>query len=174
MAREWPRCRQPKETNMSTQRKKAVTQTVSEAKAEIQPAKAETLGGVVAYLMVDGAVKAAEFYQRAFGAREVYRQPVDDSGRTMHIHLHLNGSSLMLGDPHPEHCCGRDKPEGFHMMLPVQDIDASWERAIDAGCESVMPVQLMFWGDRYGQCRDPFGIMWAMNQPVETPSPKLW
>lgn len=152
---------------MSAQRKKAVTPAVSETEAEVQPAKAEALGGVVAYLMVDGASKAAEFYQRAFGAREVFRYPVDESGRTMHIHLHLNGSSLMLGDAYPEHGCALEKPQGFSMMLPVQNIDASWERAIDAGCEIVMPVQLMFWGDRYGQCRDPFGIMWAMNQPVE-------
>jgi len=60
--------------------------------------RAEVLGGVVPYLSVNGATKAAEFYGRAFGAREVARHPVDQQGRTMHIHLHINGASLMLSD----------------------------------------------------------------------------
>ena len=56
-------------------------------------------GGFVAYLQVKGATAASEFYQRAFGATEVARHPVDQQGRTMHIHLYVNGSSLMLSDP---------------------------------------------------------------------------
>jgi uncharacterized glyoxalase superfamily protein PhnB len=46
----------------------------------------------------------------------------------------------------------------------VDDIDAAFKRATDAGAETILPVQDMFWGDRYGQLRDPFGVMWAMNQ----------
>ena len=57
---------------------------------------APVLNGLLPYLQVDGAVKAAEFYTRAFGAKEVNRHPVDEQGRTMHIHLYVNGSSLML------------------------------------------------------------------------------
>jgi uncharacterized glyoxalase superfamily protein PhnB len=34
-----------------------------------------------------------------------------------------------------------------------------------AGCTSILAVQDMFWGDRYGQLRDPFGVMWSMNEP---------
>src|SRR5271154_7077072 len=58
--------------------------------------------GIVAYLCVEGAVKAGALYKKAFGASEVHLQPVDDKGRTMHLHLHINGASLMLGDPYPE------------------------------------------------------------------------
>ena len=123
-------------------------------------------GGVVAYLQVDGATKASEFYQRAFGAEVAASHPVDDKGRTMHIHLHINGSSVMLSDPYPEHGVPLEKPQAFSLLLPVQDIDSWWKRAIDAGAESVMPVQEMFWGDRYGQLRDPFGVLWAMNAPI--------
>ena len=153
---------EPMETIMNVKRKKA--------EVEVQPARVETLGGVVAYLQIDGATKAAEFYQRAFGATEVYRMPVDESGRTMHIHLHLNGSSIMLSDAYPEYGVPLQAPQGFSIMLPVDDIDAWWERAIEAGAESVMPVQVMFWGDRYGQLRYPFGVLWAMNSPVK-PAP---
>jgi uncharacterized glyoxalase superfamily protein PhnB len=122
-------------------------------------------GGVVAYLQVDGAMKAAEFYQRAFGAEIVAAHPVDDKGRTMHVHLYINGSSVMLGDPFPEYGCELVKSQGFNLTLQVDDIDAWWQHAIDAGAEAVMPVAEMFWGDRYGQLRDPFGVLWAMNQP---------
>ncbi|MBI3514563.1 MAG: VOC family protein [Proteobacteria bacterium] len=123
------------------------------------------LGGVIAYLQVDGATRAAEFYRRAFGAELVGAQPVDDRGRTMHVHLYVNGGSLMLSDPYPEHGHPVAPPQGFHLLLAVDDIDAWWQRAVAAGAIAVMPVAEMFWGDRYGQLRDPFGILWALNQP---------
>ena len=61
------------------------------------------LGGLTAYLQVAGATKASDFYVKAFGAKEVFRYPVDDKGRTMHVHLYVNGSSLMLSDSYPEY-----------------------------------------------------------------------
>ena len=128
------------------------------------PQQPEVLGGVVPYLMVAGAIKASAFYQRAFGAEEVARHPPDEQGRTMHIHLHVNGGSLMMSDAYPEHGAAYEKAQGFNLMLPVDDIEAWWKRAIDAGATPVMPPADMFWGDRYGQLRDPFGVLWALNQ----------
>ena len=122
-------------------------------------------GGVVAYLQVDGAMKAADFYKRAFGAELAAAHPVDNQGRTMHVHLYINGSSVMLSDAYPEHGYSLQQPQAFSLMLPVDDIDAWWKRAVDAGATVVMPVAEMFWGDRYGQLRDPFGVLWAMDQP---------
>jgi PhnB protein len=122
-------------------------------------------GGVVAYLSVDGALKAAEFYQRAFGAELAFAHPADDKGRTMHVHLYVNGSSVMLSDPFPEHGHPHVAPQGFNLTLMVDDIDARFKRAIDAGATAVMPPTDMFWGDRYAQLRDPFGVLWAMNAP---------
>jgi uncharacterized glyoxalase superfamily protein PhnB len=122
-------------------------------------------GGVVAYLMVSGAMDAAAFYARAFGAETVAAHPVDDKGRTMHVHLHVNGSSVMMSDPFPEHGCPAVAPQGFNLTLMVDDIEAWWRRAVEAGATAVMPVSEMFWGDLYAQVRDPYGITWAMNQP---------
>jgi len=51
-------------------------------------------------------------------------------------------------------------------MLAVDDIETWWKRAIDAGATQLTPVAKMFWGDLYGQLRDPFGVVWAMNQPL--------
>ncbi|ACA17646.1 Glyoxalase/bleomycin resistance protein/dioxygenase [Methylobacterium sp. 4-46] len=125
-------------------------------------------GGIVAYLTVEGAMAAASFYARAFGAEIVASHPADEKGRTMHVHLHLHGASLMLCDPYPEHGHPWRAPQGFHLLLPVDDIAAWWERAVAAGAEVVTPVAEMFWGDLYGQLRDPFGVTWAMNQPKRT------
>ena len=136
-----------------------------DAASETQPNTApQVKGGVVPYLQVDGAIKAAEFYKRAFGAEVVAAHPVDEQGRTMHVHLYINGTSVMLGDAYPEHGHPLRQPQAFNLMLLVDDIDARFKRAVDAGAAVVMPVAEMFWGDRYGQLRDPFGVVWAMNQ----------
>ncbi|HEY3778107.1 MAG TPA: VOC family protein [Rhizomicrobium sp.] len=138
---------------------------MSLAKQSQTPATAPVKGGVVAYLILDGALKAAEFYQRAFGAEIAAAQPPDAKGRTMHVHLYLNGGSLMLCDAFPEHGCEHQKPQGFTLTLSVRDIDSWWKQATEAGATVVMPIQEMFWGDRYGQLRDPFGVAWALDQP---------
>lgn len=127
-------------------------------------APAPVKGGLVAYLTVDGAMKAAEFYVRAFGAEIVTAMPVDEQGRTMHVHLHVNGSSLMLSDAYPEHGHALQAPQAFNLTLMVDDIDARYARAVEAGATALMPPSDMFWGDRYGRLRDPFGVLWAMNQ----------
>ena len=82
----------------------------------------------------------------------------------MHVHLYINGSSVMLSDAFPEHGCALQKPQGFNVTLIGRRHRYVVARAIDAGAEAVMPVAEMFWGDRYGQLRDPFGVLWAMNQ----------
>jgi len=127
----------------------------------------QILGGIVAYLSLDGASRAAAFYAKAFGAREVFRHPTDDKGRTMHIHLYINGGSLMLADPYPEHGHPHQPAQGYTLHLKVDDVDTWWQRAVEAGAEVVLPLQKMFWGDRYGQVRDPFGVLWSMGQPSQ-------
>ncbi|MBB2962050.1 glyoxalase/bleomycin resistance/extradiol dioxygenase family protein [Methylobacterium sp. R2-1] len=122
-------------------------------------------GGVVAYLTLDGALRAAAFYQKAFGAEILASIPPDEKGRTMHVHLVVNGTSVMLSDAFPEHGHPLRAPQAFSLLLPVDDIAAWWDQAVAAGAEVVMPYQEMFWGDVYGQLRDPFGVIWAMNQP---------
>ena len=138
---------------------------MSAAQNETTYPNPEVKGGLVTYLQVDGAGKAADFYVKAFGAKEVFRYPLDEKGRTMHIHLYVNGSSLMLCDFYPEHGHPFQTPQAFNLTLQVKDIDQWWQRAVDAGAEIVLPLQDMFWGARYGQLRDPFGVMWSMNEP---------
>jgi uncharacterized glyoxalase superfamily protein PhnB len=124
------------------------------------------LGGVAPYLCVDGASRAADFYACAFGAQEVDRHPLDEQGRTMQIHLHINGGSVMLSDRYCDPGDPAPMPQAFTLHLQVENVDAWWQRAVDAGAEVVLPLQLMFWGDRYGQLRDPFGVFWSLAAPA--------
>jgi uncharacterized glyoxalase superfamily protein PhnB len=133
----------------------------------VVPVYAPAKGGATVYLNVDGAVKACEFYEKAFGAELAAMQPPDDKGRTMHAHLYVNGSSVMLSDFYPEHGHQKVAPAGFSVALHVDDIDAWFKRAVDAGATVTMPVQKMFWGDRYGSVKDPFGVSWAINEPAQ-------
>jgi PhnB protein len=112
-------------------------------------------------------VKAAEFYQKAFAAEIAVVHPPDPKGRTMHAHVYINGSSLMMSDAYPEHGHPLKEPAAFNIMLPVQDVDAWYNRAVEAGCSAIMPPADMFWGDRYGQLKDPFGVTWAINGPIK-------
>lgn len=116
------------------------------------------------YLSVDGVLKALEFYKRAFGAELAAMHPPDEKGRTMHAHVYINGSSVMLSDFYPEHGHPKVEPQGFSIVILTQNIDADYQRAVDAGAKAIMPPADMFWGDRYGQLKDPFGVTWAMNQ----------
>ena len=125
-------------------------------------------GGLVPYIMVSDANAASLFYQRAFGAEEVARMPVSSGdGRLMHCHLYINGQSLMLNDPMPEHGYPLLAPQGYTLTLIVDDIDTWFSRAVDAGAKVTTPVATMFWGDRYGQVMDPFGVRWAMNESAK-------
>jgi uncharacterized glyoxalase superfamily protein PhnB len=72
----------------------------------------------------------------------------------------------MLCDGYPEHGHPALPHQGYAIHLYIaDDIDAAWERAVAAGCEITLPLQKMFWGDRYGQLKDPFGVSWSMGKP---------
>ncbi len=122
------------------------------------------LQGVTPYLMVRGAAEAVEFYKRAFGAEELSRMPDTDGRRLLHCHLRINGGDLMMSDEFPEHGFGLGAgPSGVTLHLDVDDADRWWERAVEAGCTVTMPIADQFWGDRYGQLRDPFGHGWSIG-----------
>ncbi|HEY5412148.1 MAG TPA: VOC family protein [Caulobacteraceae bacterium] len=121
-------------------------------------------GGVIAHLNPSDASAAAEFYKRAFGAVELSRIPAQDGKRLMHCHLAINGGALLLADNFPESGYPTLAPQGFSLLMMTDDVDAAYQRAIDAGATSVMAPQQMFWGDRYAQVTDPFGYLWSLDQ----------
>lgn len=133
-----------------------------DAQTACRAGEIEVLGGVAPYLQLNGGEKVAEFYARAFGAKQMGRAPPDEKGRDMCIHLYVNGGSLMFCDPFPEHGYPDVKVQGYTPHLQVKDVDPVWKRAVDAGCEVVVPVQRMFWGHSSGVERDLFGAKWSI------------
>ena len=130
-----------------------------------QKAATTPRGGIVPYLALDGAGKAADFYVKAFAAEELARVggPGND-GRFIHIHLVINGASLMLSDPFPEHGHAYKEPAGVTLHLQIADIQTWFKRAVDAGATETLPVGKQFWGDLYGRLRDPFGVEWSLGE----------
>jgi uncharacterized glyoxalase superfamily protein PhnB len=119
---------------------------------------------VTPHLICKGAADAIEFYKKAFGAVEEGRLPTPD-GRLMHALLRVAGSAVMLVDEMPEWgALGpttlKGTPVTIHLYVP--DADAFFARAVAAGAKATMPLQDMFWGDRYGKLEDPFGHHWSV------------
>jgi PhnB protein len=124
--------------------------------------------GVSPYLTVSDADAAIDFYRRAFGAVELSRMPGPDGKKLMHAAVTINGGLVMMSDDFPEFADGRSStPEALGgspvtIHLNLADVDAAWQRAVDAGATVTMPLEDQFWGDRYGQLTDPFGHRWSL------------
>ena len=54
----------------------------------------------------------------------------------------------------------------------VANVDALFAQAVAAGCKVVMPLDDMFWGDRYGCVVDPFGHNWSIATHVRDLTPE--
>jgi PhnB protein len=121
--------------------------------------------GVTPYVSIRDAAAAAELYQRAFGAEKIAAMPGPDGKRLIHCHVRINGGNLFMSDPFPEHGYPLQTPQSFTLHLQVEDAEAWWKRAVEAGLEVVKPLGVEFWGDKYGQLRDAFGIAWSIGGP---------
>ncbi len=120
-------------------------------------------------LIVRNAAEAIEFYKSVFDAEERMRMPSPD-GKIMHAELKIGDSIIFLSDEFPN--MGGKSPQtlGGHsggVYLYVPDVDDVFQRALDAGAKTAMPVSDMFWGDRYGTLIDPFGHSWGVSTHVE-------
>jgi PhnB protein len=126
------------------------------------------------HLVVKNAVKALEFYEKAFGAQGLGKMLTPD-GKVMHALLKVGDSMLMLNDEFPE--MGALSPastsgSGVTIHIYLENVDAAFSRAISAGAEVKMPLMDQFWGDRYGVVADPYGHQWSMATHVRDMSPE--
>lgn len=129
---------------------------------------------VTPHIVVRDAARAAAWYEQALGARIGTRLCVPD-GRFMQIQLRFGDAEVMIADEFPE--LGAVSPETLGgtcgtLTIAVEDADAAWQRALDAGAEVFHPLSDAFWGERHGQLLDPFGHRWAIAQRVEDVSPE--
>lgn len=128
---------------------------------------------VTAYLTVDDAAKAIDFYATAFGASEVYRLPMGD--RIGHAEVTIGDTHIMLSDEFDEMNIKGPNARGgptAAFMIYVEDADAAFAKAIKAGAKQDRPVETQFWGDRMGSVLDPFGHKWSFATHVEDVPPE--
>ncbi|MEJ2592753.1 MAG: VOC family protein [Candidatus Thiodiazotropha sp.] len=134
----------------------------------------ETMHTITPHLVCAGAAEAIEFYKQAFGAVEHGRIPGPD-GKLMHAMIRIGDSPLMLVDEFPQwNSFGPKALKGTPVTihLYVEDVDAVTAQAVAAGATVVMPVEDMFWGDRYGVVEDPFGHRWSVATHIRDASPE--
>jgi PhnB protein len=129
---------------------------------------------ITAHIIARDAARAADWYAEALGAEIGTRIRVPD-GRYMRIELRLGDSQLMIADEFPE--MGAVSPQAVGgtygaLTVAVEDADAAWQRALEAGAQVFHELEDAFWGERYGQFIDPFGHRWGVAQRLEEVTPE--
>ncbi|WHZ16102.1 MAG: Glyoxalase family protein [Nitrospira sp.] len=129
--------------------------------------------GATPYLIIKGAARALEFYQKAFGATEIMRIPAPE-GKVGHAEIKIGTAIIMLADEFPDMNC--KSPQSFggtpvSIMVYVQDVDRFVKQAVSAGAKVLRPVENKFYGDRAGSLEDPFGHQWHFATHVEDVPP---
>jgi PhnB protein len=125
-------------------------------------------------LVCSNAARAIDFYKTAFGARELRRAP-GPNGAILHAELQIGDSKVFINDtmsktPVPTPGEGVSNPMYLHVYVP--DADTLFKKAVSAGARVDMPIQDMFWGDRYGKLTDPFGQQWGIATHIEDVAPE--
>lgn len=117
------------------------------------------------HIIVQDAAQAIEFYKKAFGAQETGRHMSPDGKAVMHAQLKVGNSMLMVANEFPPMCVSPKARGGTSVTLHlyVENADATFDRAVKAGCTVKMPISDQFWGDRYGQVEDPYGHLWSIG-----------
>lgn len=134
----------------------------------------EGYNSITPYLVIKGAAEAIEYYKSVFGATEIMRMP-DPSGRIGHAELKIGNSHIMLADEFPEMEYRGPLTLGsspVSILLYVEDVDGTVQRAVAAGAKILKPVQDQFYGDRSGFIQDPFGHLWGVATHKEDVSPQ--
>ena len=129
---------------------------------------------LTAYLAVDNATEAIEFYKRAFGAEERVRMDAP-GGKIGHAEIQIGDSLVMLSDPFPQASTKPPKELGgtsASVFMYVEDVDAVVKQAVDAGATIEVEIANQFWGDRFGTVADPFGHLWSIATHVEDVPPE--
>ena len=121
------------------------------------------------YLYFKNSAEAIAFYSKVFGATERMRMP-DKDGRIMHAEINIGDSCIMMADESPavgayssEHYGGAP----MSLMIYVDDCDAVYKRAVDAGSKSLREPADQFYGDRMAGVADPFGFQWWIGTHIK-------
>jgi PhnB protein len=130
---------------------------------------------VTPYLIVNNGRKALEFYQKAFGAKELTRFDDPNSGKVAHAEIRIGDSIVMLSDATDDK--EWKSPDAFGrtpvgLMVYVDNVDQVFSRALKAGATEKKALSDQFYGDRSGTLTDPFGHVWTVATHKEDVTPE--
>lgn len=125
---------------------------------------------VTPQIVVDGAAEAIELFKKAFGAVEQQRAADPTGKKIWHAHLKIGDSAIFVNDPFAEQDADK-QARPVRLWLYLEDVDAAFRRAIDAGLRAAMAPADMFWGDRTAQVGDRFGNVWTLAQHIKDMTP---
>ena len=136
--------------------------------------KPAAYSGVMPYLIVPDPSAAIAFYERALGGAERMRLTAPD-GAVMHAEVVVGGGVVMLAGEFPDQ--GYRGPRAWggtpvSLMVYVDDCDATFHAAVDAGAEPLAEPAVQFYGDRTAKFADPAGHVWTVATHVEDVSPE--
>ncbi len=129
---------------------------------------------VTPHMVIKDCANAIDFYKKALGAEEIYQSKMPD-GKVMHAMIQIGNSIIMLADEFPAMgAVGPNTLGGTSTTLHIytDDADKLFNQAVSAGATPTMPIADMFWGDRYGQIKDPYGHSWAIATHTRDVSPE--
>jgi PhnB protein len=122
----------------------------------------KTYRTVTPYLIVQNVPRLLQFVTEAFGATERIRLPRPD-GSVMHAEVQIGDSIIMMGEPN-----GKVSPMPASIFLRVDDADAAYQKALQAGGTSVSePKDQPHASERYGGVKDPCGNLWWPATPID-------
>ena len=124
---------------------------------------------VTPYLIVNDGERALDYYQKAFGASEVFKMGAP-GGKIGHAEIQIGTSRVMLADENPAWGAKAPTPgvsTPVQLMIYVEDVDATFKRALAAGAKETQPIKNQFYGDRSGTLTDPFGHVWTIATHIE-------
>lgn len=125
------------------------------------PWKPDTYSTVSPYLIVSGAARVIDFMKEAFGGEQLRRYD-DPDGTVVHAEVRIGDTVIMLGD-----AGGEWQPSPAHLHMYVEDVDATYRRALEAGAVPVAePTQRENEPDRRGGVKDPGGNTWWIASQV--------
>ena len=125
------------------------------------------------YLVVDEGARAIDFYKNVLGATERMRMGAP-GGKIGHAELQIGDSVVMLADEFPDMGAVSPKTVGgtpVTLGIYVEDVDKTFDAAVQAGAKALRPVENQFYGDRSGQIEDPFGHRWSISTHIEDVPP---
>ena len=160
------------------------TSEVSFAEDPREPEKPEQIAepvaaprrGIMPFMYVEGAGRAADFYKQVFGATELMREFDPDGTTVNHAQLRIGDTTIMLSDPTSQDVRESGSKGTYrtprmlggsplHLYVYVANVDEVFKRALEAGAKVIDPVEDKDWGDRCGGIEDPFGHVWWVATP---------